>query len=415
MNLRALLFAALCLALPCARGASPEAPSTPASAAQLLLMLRTPPAHYRPTAYLGASYRDAPGHSARRRAARALAAAQGLRLRDDWPMPALQVDCFVLEAPDADSAARAARVLARDPRVDSVEPMQEFRVLAAGDPLAPAQPVTRAWRLPELHALATGKGVRVAVVDSGVAASHPDLRGQVQVQRDFVDARQHAGEAHGTAVAGIIAARADDGVGIAGVAPGARLLALRACWQQDPAHAACNSFTLAKALQFAIDARAQVLNLSLTGPDDRLLGRLIDVALRDGATVVGAVDARAADGGFPASHPGVLAVAREDGPGAHARLLAPGDGVPAPLPAGGWGLVSGNSFAAAEVSGLVAVLRQLAPGIDDAALRAALQPAGLGSEPRRPGPIDACAAVVRLGHCACACATAQAGRPMPRE
>ena len=414
MKLRALLCGLLCLVLPCAWGASPAAPSTPSTGAQLLLMLRTPPAHYRPTAYLGASYRDAPGHSARRRAARALAAAHGLRLRDDWPMPALQVDCFVLEAPDADSAARAARVLARDPRVDSVEPMQEFRVLA-GDPLAPAQPVTRAWRLPELHALATGKGVRVAVVDTGVAATHPDLRGQVAEQRNFVDARPPAGEAHGTAVAGIIAARADDDVGIAGVAPGARLLALRACWQEDAAHAACNSFTLAKALQFAIDARAQVFNLSLTGPDDRLLGRLIDVALRGGATVVGAVDARAADGGFPASHPGVLAVAREDGAGAHARLLAPGDGVPAPLPAGGWGLVSGDSFAAAEVSGLVAVLRQLAPGADGATLRAALQPAGLGSEPRRPGPIDACAAVVRLGHCACACATAQAGRPMPRQ
>ncbi|MGN6513835.1 MAG: S8 family peptidase [Lysobacteraceae bacterium] len=414
MSLRVLLFALLCAAIACARAAPPGAATTPGT--QLLLMLRTPPPHYRPaTAYLGEAYRDAPGHAARRRAARALAAAQGLRLRDDWPMPALQVDCFVLEAPDADSAARAARALARDPRVDSVEPMQEFRVLGGGDPLAPAQPVTRAWRLPELHALATGRGVRVAVVDSGVAASHPDLRGQVDVQRNFVDARPDPGEAHGTAVAGIIAARADDGVGIAGVAPGARLLALRACWQQDAAHAACNSFTLAKALQFAIAARAQVLNLSLTGPDDRLLARLIDVALRQGAIVVGAVDARAADGGFPASHPGVLAVAREDQPGAHARVLAPGAGVPAPLPGGGWGLVSGDSFAAAEVSGLVAVLRQLSPDGDGAAVRAALQPAGVGSQPKRPEPIDACAAVVRLGHCACACTTAQAGRPMPRQ
>jgi len=412
MSLRALLLVALCA---CTGVAAAAEPATPA---QVLLMLRTPPTHFRPdTAYLGASYQDAPGHAARRRMARALGEAQGLRLRDDWPMPALHVDCFVLQATDAAAADRAVDALARDPRVESVQPMQEFRVLGSGDPLAPAQPVMRAWHLRELHAVATGKGVRVAVVDSGVAAAHPDLQGQVITERNFVDKRGAVGEAHGTAVAGIIAARANNGVGIAGVAPDARLLALRACWQQDAAHAACNSFTLAKALQFAIDARAQVLNLSLTGPADRLLGRLLDVALGDGMTVVGAVDAHAGDGGFPASHPGVLAVASGDGatsPGP-AQLLAPGGGVPAPLPGGGWGLVSGNSFAAAEVSGLVALLRQLEPSLDAADLHAALQPAGVGSALKRPWPIDACAAAVRLGHCACACVAAETRKPMPRQ
>jgi subtilisin family serine protease len=411
VSLRALLLVALCACAGVAAAAEPVASS------QVLLMLRTPPTHFRPdTAYLGASYEDAPGHAARRRIARALGESQGLRLRDDWPMPALHVDCFVLQASDAAAAGRAVDALARDPRVESVEAMQQFRVLGTGDPLAPAQPVTRAWHLSELHAVATGKGVRVAVVDSGVAATHPDLRGQVLADRNFVDRRGAIGEAHGTAVAGIIAARAGNGVGIAGVAPDARLLALRACWQQDATHAACNSFTLAKALQFAIDAHAQVLNLSLTGPADRLLGRLLDVALAAGTIVVGAVDARAGDGGFPASHPGVLAVASGDGmPSGPAQLLAPGGGVPAPLPGGGWGLVSGNSFAAAEVSGLVALLRQLDPALDAAGLHAALQPAGVGSPAKRPWPIDACAAAVRLGHCACACVAAENGKPMPRQ
>jgi hypothetical protein len=414
--MRAVSWRALLLVLLCAMGGSAVA-SEPAASAQVLLMLRTPPPHFRPeSAYIGTPYRDAPGHAARRRIARALGEAQGLQLRDDWPMPALHVDCFVLQAPDAASAGRAVQALARDPRVESVEPMQEFRVLGGNDPLAPAQPVTRAWHLPELHAVATGKGVRVAVIDSGVATAHPDLQGQVLAARNFVDRRGAIGEAHGTAVAGIIAARAGNGLGIAGVAPDARLLALRACWQQDAAHAACNSFTLAKALQFAIDARAQVLNLSLTGPADRLLGRLLDVALAAGMTVVGAVDAQAADGGFPAAHPGVLAVASGEGSASGpALLLAPGGGVPAPLPAGGWGMVSGNSFAAAEVSGLIALLRQLDPAVDAASLHAALQPAGVGSPAKRPWPIDACAAAIRLGHCACACVAAGEGRPMPRR
>lgn len=420
MTLRALLLAAAWTLAGVARAQPTSEPAAP----QVLLMLRTPPAHYRPdSAYLAAPYRDAPGHAARRRAARALAEAQGLRLREDWPMPALAVDCFVLDAPDAATATQALRVLASDPRVESVEPMQRFRVLgggphaSGGDPLAPAQPVTRAWHLPELHASATGRGVRVAIIDSGVAAAHPDLRGQVAVVRNFVDQRAEVGEAHGTAVAGIIAARAGNGVGIAGVAPDARVLALRACWQQDAAHAACNSFTLAKALQFAIDAHARVLNLSLTGPDDRLLARLLDVALGSGAVVVGAVDAQAADGGFPAAHRGVLAVAGMGTVAGQGQrvLLAPADGVPAPLPEGGWGLVSGNSFAAAEVSGLAALLLQLAPGLDAGRLHAALLPAGVGSATMRPWPIDACAAAIRLGHCACACVAARDERPMPRR
>ena len=70
----------------------------------------------------------------------------------------------------------------------------------------------------------------------------------------------------------------------------------------------CDTLSLAKALYFAIGHDAQVINLSLSGPPDPLLGRLIDVALARGIVVVGALDPNAADGGFPASHPGVVAV-----------------------------------------------------------------------------------------------------------
>jgi hypothetical protein len=405
---------------------------------QLLLMLRAPPPHFRPEASYGGGYRDAPGRDARRRIARSLARAHGLRLLDDWPMPALGLDCFVLEAPSADGRAQLLAQLAADPRVESVEPMQTFRVLAQGvpaqgDPLGATQPAMADWHLRELHKLATGRHVTVAALDTGVDATHPDLRGQRLLTRNFIDGNAYAAETHGTAVAGIIAARADDGVGIAGIAPGARLLGLRACSQLARGGAACSSFSLAKALQFALEAKAQVFNLSLTGPPDRLLGRLLDVAMARGASVVGAVDVDAADGGFPASHPGVLAVAGLQssrslpaGTLPSSVLRAPDRGIPAPRPGGGWDLLSGTSFAAAQVSGLVALLRELSPrlGADD--LRAALSapatstpmastPIGLGLAPKRPPSIDACAAVGRVaGRCACDCAVAQAGL-MPRQ
>jgi len=391
-------------------------PATQVAERQVLVMLRMAPAHYRPDALYGSDYRNAPGRAARRRMASVLARDHGLSLHDEWPMPALGVDCFVLDAPDRDSAMREALALAQDPRVESAQAMQLFRTLGTqapttADPLYAAQPTAAAWHLRELHAQATGKGVRVAVIDSGVDVDHPDLRGQVAVSRDFVGSGA-IGEAHGTAVAGIIAAREGNGIGIAGIAPQARLLALRACWQQA-AGSACSSFTLARALQFAIDARAQVLNLSLTGPSDRLLSRLLDVALQRGISVVGAVDASQRDGGFPASHPGVVAVEGLHGVAPPVTaVLAPADGIPATLPDGSWGLVSGSSYATAQVSGLVALLRQRTPGLAPAQVLASLGVgAGLPLGKERPRAIDACAVMLRTaGHCACACATASAAR-----
>ena len=419
-----LLAAGLAVAVAPAIAASAPESAEGLAQRQVLLMLRVPPAHYRPDASYGNDYSNAPGRSARRRIAGELARAHGLSLHDEWPMPALGVDCFVLDAPDAGTAGREALALAADPRVESAQAMQLFHALAApaqaadADPLYPAQPATIAWHLSDLHAQATGKGVRIAVIDSGVATDHPDLRGQVALSRNFVDDRGTVAEAHGTAVAGIIAARAGNGVGSVGIAPQARLLALRACWQHGAGSAACSSFTLARALQFAIDERVQVLTLSLSGPDDRLLSRLLDAALQRGISVVGAVDAQARDGGFPASHPGVIAV---DGLALNEMsrtapppvvLHAPGTGIPAPLPDGGWGLVSGASFATAQVSGLVALLRQGRHDLAPSQLLTLLAPAaGVTLALERPRAIDACAVMRRsAGHCVCACAAASAAR-----
>ncbi len=99
--------------------------------------------------------------------------------------------------------------------------------------------------------------------------------------------------------------------------------------------------------------------MSLSGPDDPLLGRLLDVAEEHGITIVAAFDPALPGGGFPASHSGVVAVVDEGSEATVAGIFgAPGRDIPTTQPHGGWFFVNGSSFAAAHVSGLFALLRE---------------------------------------------------------
>ena len=382
---------------------------------QILVMLRTAPPHFRPDMAYSGSYDARAGRDARRRTAEALAARYDLSIAENWPMPALGIDCFVMTAGNSDAVPRIVLGIAEDPRVESVQPMNVFHVLAHNDPLYALQPSAEAWHLADVHKMATGKGISVAEIDTGVERSHPDLAGRIALTRDFVDGRDDIAELHGTAVAGIIAARADDGIGVAGVAPDSRLFALRAC-RETATRAICNSFTIAKALQFALDEKVQVINLSLGGPHDRLLERLLDAAFSRGVTVVSAADPLQSDGGFPASYRGVLAVAADDvqdTPGN--ALLAPGRDIPTTVTEGRWGFVTGSSFAAAHVTGLVALMREVAPNLTSREVREALEihPTAASASGHR-ATVDACAALARIGGvCACACAVAADSKSLP--
>jgi subtilisin family serine protease len=376
---------------------------------QVLVLLRLPPEHFRPNADYGGGYGDELGRSARRRIASRLAQAHGLTLVNDWAMPLAGVDCYIMSVPTGQSAEQAAGLLSREPGVAWSEPVRLYQAQSGqvqggsakhDDPLFPVQPAALEWRLAELHEIATGRNVRVAVIDSMIERTHPDLIGQIELSENFVPERSEAPERHGTGVAGVIAARGGNGVGIIGVAPHARLLALRACWQESAADASatiCDSLSLAKALHFAIAHDAQVINLSLSGPPDPLLSRLLDVALTRGVTVVGAFDRKLPGGGFPASHAGVVAVV-DEAPGAPIPgvFSAPGRDVPTTQPGGRWFLVNGSSYAAAHVSGLFALLREKAPSRRGASALVAAQPGGV---------IDTCATLLRaLGPCECGCA-----------
>jgi len=406
MNGRRLILWILGIWAAVAAAVSQPAFADPAStpARQILVMVLHPPEHLRSGTSYGGDYDDALAKSARDRLARDIAGQYGLTVVDAWPMPMIGMDCFVMAVPDGRTTQAAAEQVSRNGNVAWAEPVEIYRAQSApasdNDPLFPAQPAARQWQLADLHRMATGRGIKVAIVDSGIQANHPDLAGQVAVNRNFVAGEQFVSESHGTGVAGIIAAKANNGIGIAGVAPGAKLLGLRACWQKPDA-TVCDSFSLAKALYFAIDQKADVLNLSLSGPDDRLLRTLLKAALDRGTEVVAAFDPKQQDGGFPASVPGVIAVADAQlATGQGGVYIAPGRDVPTTEPGGRWFLANGSSFAAAHVSGLLALVRQRRPS--GAVAIVSDQPHG--------GKIEACATVLKTaGSCDCSCESTRSG------
>ena len=273
-------------------------------------MLTMPPAHFRADGNYSGGYANTAGRAALRRVANGLARTHGLRIVSEWPLPVIGVDCYVMEVPGSRSAADVARQINGQPHVAWAQPMQEFRAMGHDDPLFTLQPAATQWHLAQLHDVATGRNVRVAVIDSGVQADHPDLAMQLDARLNLVESRPDAAELHGTGVAGIIAARADNHVGIAGVAPQARVLALRACWQEADA-TRCQSLGLALALNAAIERGADIVNLSLGGPPDPLVERLVEAAIARGTAVVAAARKDMAGGGFPASVRGVVAVRDE--------------------------------------------------------------------------------------------------------
>jgi subtilisin family serine protease len=323
------------------------------------------------------------------------------------------------------------RRLRADHRVESAQAVQRFELLATGDdPYAHLQHGAATLHAVEAHRWATGRGVRVAVIDTGVDIAHPDLAGRVVRVGDFIERRRRSftRDIHGTAVAGVLAAVANNGEGISGIAPEAEIFAFRACWPRSERslEAACDSYSLAQALDVAVTHGAQVVNLSLSGPDDPLLARILRVALERGATVVAALQPARDDLGFPASLAGVIAVAAE-GDAALVRptpgrtvFVAPGSEILAPVPGGGYDFFSGSSMATAQVAGVIALLLERdptltardvaallaestgpAPRAAGAALPAAARPGrqdAPAAAPALSGParVDACRAVARL-------------------
>ena len=265
--------------------------------------------------------------------------------------------------PDRRSVAAVVRVLEADRVVASAQPnylftLQQNETKAEGDP---AQYELAKLRLPQAHGLAKGDNVLVAVIDSGIDVSHPELAGAVAQTFDAIEtpASPHK---HGTAIAGLIAAHGK----LMGAAPGARILAIRAF---DPAGASAEgtTFNILKGLDWAAANGARVINMSFAGPPDPALHRSLEAARKKGIVLVAA----AGNAGpkspplYPAADPNVIAVTATDADdklfeqsnrGRHIAVAAPGAQILVAIPDGGYEVSSGTSYSAAEVSGIVALM-----------------------------------------------------------
>ena len=333
-----------------------------------------------------------------------LSSRYAISVTEQWPVRALNVHCIVVTLEGETDPILAE--LRADDRVEWVQPFNEFEVLSSDvtsrDPYRHLQTSLETMNVAPLQSRLSGAGISIVVVDSGVESDHPDLHHALVEQVDFVGRGDHS-ERHGTGVAGVMIAAHGNDEGIVGVAPDVRLHAYRACWESERGKARCNSLTLSRALDRAIRAKPHILNLSLTGPKDQLLDRLVGQLLEAGAIVVAAHDGRqTAQDRFPTPRAGIVTVL--DGTGVSSMgqqaVYAPGGAVLTAQPGHSYDFMNGTSFAAAHVSAVLALMLEVRPDADAAEAISILTSTG-----RFTGDgasIDACEAARHSGmaiHC----------------
>lgn len=295
-----------------------------------------------------------------------------------WPAPCVQS----IALPEGIDYQSAVRTLSSLPGVRYVE--RDAGVSA--DAISTDPYYGRQWFLPRIGAekaweVEKGSGdILVAVLDTGVDPLHPDLAGRVATGYDFIDGDGDPGDVngHGTHVAGVIAARGDDGGGAAGVAWRARILPVKVLDDQGYGRYS----QVIAGLRYAADNGAAVINLSLGGgAPSQALQEAVDYAISRGAVVVAAAGNEALDSlSYPAACEGVIGVGATDeedrttafsNRGEGLDLVAPGTSILSDSPGGGYAYMSGTSTAAPQVSGAVALLRSRFPdlGPSDAAQR----------------------------------------------
>ena len=260
-------------------------------------------------------------------------------------------------------------------------------------PVATAVPVEQQVYAPErLAGFATGAGIRVAVIDSGVDATHPQLRGRVVQGADFLHNERSGRQdcnGHGTAVASIIGAVPADGTGFRGLAPDAVIVPVRISEQQIIDGKAVGGqgspAQFARAIDWAVEqGDVQVINLSVVmTADNDAVRAAVARAIAAGVVVVAAVgNLGGPDDGnprpFPAVYPGVIGVGAVTAEGVRAAysqhgsyvdLVAIGDQVTAANLRSGHKSVQGTSFAAPFVSATAALIKQRFPRLSPVQVR----------------------------------------------
>jgi hypothetical protein len=254
--------------------------------------------------------------------------------------------------------------------------LQQDTTLAArttgGDP---SQYVIDKLRLIDVHRIAIGSNVLVAVIDSAIDGKHPELAGTVAGELDTIGNHDKP-DVHGTGMAGAIAAHRR----LIGVAPGVRLLAIHAFSSNGADSAQATSAHILMGIDWAIRNGAKIINMSFAGPDDPMLALAVQKAHDHGVILIAAAGNLGPKSPplYPGADPNVIAVTATDAKdqllpqanqGPYIAVAAPGVDILEPAPNGSFQLTTGTSVAAAHVSGIVALLLEHNPTLTAAAIR----------------------------------------------
>jgi filamentous hemagglutinin family protein len=238
----------------------------------------------------------------------------------------------------------------------------------------PAQYILEKLKIVDVHRMVRGTNVPIAVIDSQIDVTHPDLEGAVAQRFDAAGAPEKP-HPHGTGMAGAIAARQR----LLGTAPAARLLAVHA-FSASATTAESTTFNILKGINWSAQEGARIFNMSFAGPSDPSLARALKAAHDKGIVLIAA----AGNAGpkspplFPAADPYVIAVTATDvddklftgaNRGKYISVAAPGVDILVPAPEGNYQITTGTSVAAAEVSGIVALLLERNPKLTPADIR----------------------------------------------
>ncbi len=270
---------------------------------------------------------------------------------------------FRWRIPDRRSVRAVIRALERDRLVASAQPnyLYSMQQSAPQGEDGGAQYAFAKLHLPQAHAIATGKGVRVAVIDSAVDLASAELAGSIVGHFDTLKSPRKA-HAHGTAIAALIAGHGK----LTGAAPGADILAVRA-FDPEAQGAQGSTFNILTGLDWAVRQHARIVNMSFAGPPDPALRRALQASYRRGIVLIAA----AGNAGpkspplYPAAYGDVIAVSATDADdhllkqsnrGRQIALAAPGKEILVAAPGDSFEISSGTSYSAAEVSGIAALL-----------------------------------------------------------
>ncbi len=303
----------------------------------------------------------------------------------------------------------------RDPRINSIQlnriytgfnaQSRDYESLQYGPGLIRADLVS---------AYSTGKGVRIALIDTGVD-DHPDLKGKIIDRENFTNDRDYRRDIHGTIMAGIISAIPRNGFGINGVAPDARIISVKVLKQESGrSKPVGTSFAIVRGVDYAILKKANIVNMSFGAPGpDPNVSRIVRTAVSRGMVVVAA----AGDGDprgrpiYPAALSEVIAVSalgRDWKPrwsgasGDYIDLAAPGVGILSTQPGNTFRDSDGSSEAAAHVTGVVALLFEKKANASPSQIQDLLERTSLdlGSKGKDSifgsGIVDACKALEAL-------------------